>query len=135
MTSDMSKCINCGMCVRACDEVQGDFVLSMAGRGFDSHIIKGLDTTFEESPCVSCGACAQACPTIAISDIFAPLRPMANTTTRTTCTYCGVGCNLEVSTLDNEIMNILRLMTARSILAMLVLKVDMHFSFITIRID
>ena len=66
MTSDLSKCINCYRCVRACDEVQGEFVLSMAGRGFDSSIIKGMDQTFMESDCVSCGACAQACPTSAI---------------------------------------------------------------------
>ena len=61
MTSELAKCINCSRCVRACDEVQGQFVLSMHGRGFDARIIKGLDTTFEDSPCVSCGACAQAC--------------------------------------------------------------------------
>ena len=67
MTSDLSKCINCFRCVRACDEMQGQFVLSMAGRGFDSHIIKGSDVSFNESDCVSCGACAQACPTSAIS--------------------------------------------------------------------
>lgn len=70
MTSDLSKCINCFRCVRACDEVQGQFVLSMSGRGFDSHIIKGSDVSFKESDCVSCGACAQACPTSAISDVF-----------------------------------------------------------------
>ena len=56
MTSDMSKCINCFRCVRACDEVQGQFVLSMAGRGFDSHIVKGQETSFNLSDCVSCGA-------------------------------------------------------------------------------
>ncbi|MCX6185531.1 MAG: 2Fe-2S iron-sulfur cluster-binding protein, partial [Bacteroidetes bacterium] len=69
MTSDFSKCINCFRCVRACDEVQGQFVLSMAGRGFDSHIIKSSEVSFKESDCVSCGACAQACPTSAISDV------------------------------------------------------------------
>ncbi len=98
MTSDLSKCINCGRCVRACDEVQGQFVLSMAGRGFDSHIVKGLDTTFFESDCVSCGACAQACPTSAISDIFESKSIAVEEKVRTVCTYCGVGCNLEVST-------------------------------------
>lgn len=106
MTSDFSKCINCYRCVRACDEVQGEFVLSMAGRGFDSHIIKGIDQSFMESDCVSCGACAQACPTSAISDVFQSKSVKPEETTRTICTYCGVGCNLEVSTRNGEILSI-----------------------------
>ncbi len=106
MTSDFSKCINCSRCVRACDEVQGEFVLSMAGRGFDAHIIKSLNTTFENSDCVSCGACAQACPTSAISDIFES-KSVANVEkTRTVCTYCGVGCNLEVATVNGKVKSI-----------------------------
>lgn len=106
MTSDLSKCINCYRCVRACDEVQGQFVLSMSGRGFDSKIIKGMDETFEQSDCVSCGACSQACPTSAISDIFQSKAVHATEKTRTVCTYCGVGCNLEVSSSNGEILSI-----------------------------
>ena len=106
MTSDLSKCINCYRCVRACDEVQGEFVLSMSGRGFDSKIIKGLDDSFTDSDCVSCGACSQACPTSAISDVFQSKAIQATNTTRTICTYCGVGCNLEVSTSNGEILSI-----------------------------
>ncbi len=106
MTSDFSKCINCSRCVRACDEVQGEFVLSMAGRGFDAHIIKSLNTTFENSDCVSCGACAQACPTNAISDIFESKSIAHIKKTRTVCTYCGVGCNLEVATLNGKVKSI-----------------------------
>ncbi|MBK7764147.1 MAG: formate dehydrogenase subunit alpha [Bacteroidetes bacterium] len=106
MTSDLSKCINCFRCVRACDEVQGQFVLSMAGRGFDTKIIKGSDVSFMESDCVSCGACAQACPTSAISDVFESKSIVADTKTRTICTYCGVGCNLEVSTVNGKIKSI-----------------------------
>lgn len=106
MTSDMSKCINCYRCVRACDEIQGEFVLSMAGRGFDSHIVKGANQSFFESDCVSCGACAQACPTSAISDVFESKAVPVEATTRTVCTYCGVGCNLEVSTNNGEILSI-----------------------------
>lgn len=97
MTSDFSKCINCFRCVRACDEVQGQFVLSMAGRGFDSHIVKGADVNFMESDCVSCGACAQACPTSAISDVFESKSTVFDKKVRTVCTYCGVGCNLDVA--------------------------------------
>ncbi|MEZ5278415.1 MAG: formate dehydrogenase subunit alpha [Opitutaceae bacterium] len=106
MRSDLSKCINCYRCVRACDEVQGEFVLSMAGRGFDNRIIKGLDQSFEDSPCVSCGACSQACPTAAISDVFSSKSIVATSKTRTICNYCGVGCNLEVSTSNGAITSI-----------------------------
>ncbi len=106
MTSDLSKCINCFRCIRACDEVQGQFVLSMAGRGFDTHIIKGLDQSFMDSDCVSCGACVQACPTSAISDVFQSKSVTATNTTRTICTYCGVGCNLDVATNNGEILSI-----------------------------
>ncbi len=106
LTADLSKCINCNMCVRACDEIQGEFILSMVGRGFDSRIIKGMDTVFKDSDCVSCGACVQVCPTAAISDIFAPLEKNADKKIRTVCTYCGVGCNLEVAVADERIIRI-----------------------------
>ncbi|MBK7334651.1 MAG: formate dehydrogenase subunit alpha [Saprospirales bacterium] len=106
MRTDLSKCINCSKCVRACDEIQGEFVLSMAGRGFESHIIKGFDTTFSDSYCVSCGACAQVCPTAAITDIYQASAKNATEKVRTVCTYCGVGCNLEVSKHGNSILSI-----------------------------
>jgi formate dehydrogenase major subunit len=106
LTSDLSKCINCYRCVRACDEVQGEFVLGVAGRGFDSKIIKGLDQSFFESDCVSCGACSQACPTSAISDVFQSKAVVGQDKVRTICTYCGVGCNLEVSVKDNKVLSI-----------------------------
>jgi formate dehydrogenase major subunit len=106
MRSDLSKCINCYRCVRACDEIQGEFVLDIAGRGFDSKIIKGQDLSFDESPCVSCGACAQTCPTAAISDAFQSKSVEAEKKVRTICSYCGVGCNLEVSVKNNQILSI-----------------------------
>ena len=106
MTSDFSKCINCARCVRACDEVQGELVLSMAGRGFDSHIIKSFGDNFFNSDCVSCGACAQACPTSAISDVFESKSVVADKKVRTICTYCGVGCNLEVAVVNGKVKSI-----------------------------
>ena len=106
MTSDLSKCINCFRCVRACDEVQGEFVLNMAGRGFDSHIIKSYNDNFFGSDCVSCGACAQACPTSAISDIFESKSVAVDKKVRTICTYCGVGCNLEVAVSNGKVKSI-----------------------------
>ncbi|MFN2099666.1 formate dehydrogenase subunit alpha [Altererythrobacter sp. MF3-039] len=90
---DPSKCIACSRCVRACDEVQGTFALTMDGRGFASKISAGQSgDDFLSSECVSCGACVQACPTAtlqekAVKDIGKPERAVV-----TTCAYCGVGC-------------------------------------------
>jgi formate dehydrogenase major subunit len=106
MVSDLESCINCYRCVRACDEVQGEMVLTMAGRGFDSWIAKGTGESFKDSDCVSCGACAQACPTSAITDVFKSKETKADEVVRTVCTYCGVGCNLEVKVKDNKVVAI-----------------------------
>jgi formate dehydrogenase major subunit len=104
--ADLSQCINCFRCVRACEEIQGEMILGMSGRGFATNIIKGFDTTFNESACVSCGACVQTCPTEALTDKFETKTLIADKTVRTTCTYCGVGCQLDVSVIDGEIRGI-----------------------------
>ncbi len=104
--SDLAQCINCFRCVRACEEVQGEMVLAMSGRGFANQIIKGFDTTFDLSDCVSCGACVQTCPTEALSDKFTTKTLIPDEVVRTTCTYCGVGCQLDVSVIDGEIKGI-----------------------------
>ena len=104
--SDLSQCINCYRCVRACEEIQGEMVLNMSGRGFASQIIKGMDTNFNLSACVSCGACVQTCPTEALTDKFETKTLVADEVIRTTCTYCGVGCQLEVSKINGEIKGI-----------------------------
>lgn len=106
LRSDLAKCIHCYRCVRACAEIQGQFVLSMAGRGFDNRIIKGMDTSFADSDCVSCGACVQACPTGAICDIYESKSAVPDRTERTICTYCGVGCNLMVATRAGKVTSI-----------------------------
>ena len=90
---DPSKCIACSRCVRACDEVQGTFALTIDGRGFASKVSAGqAGDDFLSSECVSCGACVQACPTAtlqekAVKEIGKPERSVI-----TTCAYCGVGC-------------------------------------------
>ncbi|HEV2567101.1 formate dehydrogenase subunit alpha [Sphingomonas sp.] len=90
---DPSKCIVCSRCVRACDEVQGTFALTIDARGFNSKVSAGLlSDNFLGSECVSCGACVQACPTAtlvekAVVEIGTPERAVV-----TTCAYCGVGC-------------------------------------------
>ncbi|MBX2982343.1 MAG: formate dehydrogenase subunit alpha [Flavobacteriales bacterium] len=106
MVSDLESCINCYRCVRACDEVQGEMVLTMTGRGFDSWISKGTGESFNDSDCVSCGACAQACPTSAITDVFRSKETVADRIVRTVCTYCGVGCNLDVRVKDEKVVAI-----------------------------
>ena len=104
--SDLSQCINCYRCVRACEEIQGEMVLGMSGRGFATNIIKGFNTSFNLSACVSCGACVQTCPTEALTDKYETKTLIADKTVRTTCTYCGVGCQLDVSVINGEIRGI-----------------------------
>ena len=104
--SDLSQCIKCYRCIRACDELQSEQVLGMIGRGFDSSIIKGFDDNFMESPCVSCGACVQTCPTNALFDRFKAKTIIPDNEVRTVCTYCGVGCNLNVKVVDGEVKGI-----------------------------
>jgi formate dehydrogenase major subunit len=104
--SDMDECISCYRCVRACDELQSEHVLGVMGRGINSRIIKGFDESFINSPCVACGACVQTCPTNAISDRYGTKIVIADEVIRTVCTYCGVGCNLEIKVKDGVVKGI-----------------------------
>jgi formate dehydrogenase major subunit len=90
---DPSKCIACSRCVRACDEVQGTFALTMDGRGFASKISAGqAGDDFLGSECVSCGACVQACPTATLQEKAVKAIGKPERAVVTTCAYCGVGC-------------------------------------------
>ncbi len=95
-TYEPSKCIACSRCVRACEEVQGTFALTMEGRGFDSRISAGtkLDD-FMSSDCVSCGACVQACPTATLQEKSVIALGTPTKSVVTTCAYCGVGCSFK----------------------------------------
>ncbi|KMO38444.1 formate dehydrogenase [Methylobacterium tarhaniae] len=88
---DPSKCIVCNRCVRACEEVQGTFALTISGRGFDSRVAAG-PTDFFNSECVSCGACVQACPTATLQEKSVIEMGQPEHSKVTTCAYCGVGC-------------------------------------------
>ncbi|HYF49250.1 MAG TPA: formate dehydrogenase subunit alpha [Planctomycetota bacterium] len=102
---DANKCIACARCVRACDEVQGTFAISMEGRGFASSVVAGNSVGFEESNCVSCGACVKECPTGALFEkAVAKAKTKPEYVGRTTCAYCGVGCNFDVGVADGKIV-------------------------------
>ena len=90
---DPSKCIVCSRCVRACDEVQGTFALTIEGRGFDSKVSAGISEDFLSSECVSCGACIQACPTATLMEKSIVDHGQPEHSVKTTCAYCGVGCS------------------------------------------
>jgi formate dehydrogenase major subunit len=103
-TFDPSKCIVCSRCVRACDEVQGTFALTIQGRGFDSKVSASQNNVFLDSECVSCGACVQACPTATLSENTLIERGQAEHSVVTTCAYCGVGCSFRAEMKGEEIV-------------------------------
>ena len=92
---DASKCIVCSRCVRACEEVQGTFALTVEGRGFASKIAAGMNEPFLTSECVSCGACVQACPTATLMEKSVVDLGQPEHSVVTTCAYCGVGCSFK----------------------------------------
>jgi formate dehydrogenase major subunit len=92
---DPAKCIVCSRCVRACEEVQGTFALTIGGRGFESHVSPGMDESFLASECVSCGACVQACPTATLIEKSVVELGQPEHSAVTTCAYCGVGCSFK----------------------------------------
>jgi len=108
------RCVLCYKCVEACGEdAQWTFAIAMAGRGFDNRISTEFDVTLPDSACVYCGNCIAVCPTNALQfktefDLrkMADWRPEDQTVTRTVCSYCGVGCNLELHVQDNSIVKV-----------------------------
>ena len=101
---DPSKCIVCNRCVRACEETQGTFALTISGRGFGSRVSPGQDQPFMESECVSCGACVQACPTSTLQEKSIILFGQPEHTVVTTCAYCGVGCSFEAHVKGSQVV-------------------------------
>ena len=103
-TYDPSKCIVCSRCVRACEEVQGTFALTIAGRGFDSRVSPGMEENFLGSECVSCGACVQACPTATLNEKAVIEIGKPEHSVVTTCAYCGVGCSFKAEMRGEELV-------------------------------
>ena len=106
---DPSKCIVCSRCVRACEEVQGTFALTVDQRGFDSKITAGMGESFLTSECVSCGACVQACPTATLMEKKVAEIGMPEHSIVTTCAYCGVGCQFKAEMRGQEVVRMVPL--------------------------
>jgi predicted molibdopterin-dependent oxidoreductase YjgC len=111
---DYSRCIMCYKCVKACGtDAQFTFAISAAGRGFDTRIATEYDTELPDSACVYCGNCIGVCPTGALKSLREhELResgewdPESETVTTTICSFCGVGCNLELHVQHGSIVNV-----------------------------
>jgi formate dehydrogenase major subunit len=101
---DPSKCIVCSRCVRACDEIQGTFALTIEGRGFESKVSASIGETFLDSECVSCGACVQACPTATLMEKTIIDHGIPEHSVDTTCAYCGVGCSFTAEMKGDQVV-------------------------------
>ena len=101
---DRNKCILCARCIRACAEVQGRFVWGLEERGFASHIEAGAGTDLLDARCESCGACIAYCPTGALTYKSAINQTKPDRVVNTTCTYCGVGCSLDLNIKDEKVV-------------------------------
>ncbi len=105
---DFNKCILCRRCVLACAEIQVRNVWGVGYRGFDEKIVAGADTNMLDARCESCGQCAAYCPTGALSDkmSYAKGRTHQVTKVKTTCTYCGVGCQFDLNVKDGKVIGV-----------------------------
>ena len=103
-TFDPTKCIVCSRCVRACEEVQGTFALTVDGRGFASMISPSAKESFFDSECVSCGACVQACPTSTLMEKSIVDHGQPDHSVVTTCAYCGVGCSFRAEMRGSQVV-------------------------------
>ena len=103
---DMNKCILCTRCVRACTEIQGRFVWGVAGRGHETRVISGANTTMLEARCESCGACVAYCPTGALDNRMSIELGKADELVTTICPYCGVGCQFDLNIKEGKIIRV-----------------------------
>lgn len=130
---DYENCISCYRCVRVCAEQEGDYAISVMNRGFETQITTEFDGDLRDSACTFCGQCIQVCPTGALGDLKA-LRykdePGETETTRTICTYCGVGCSVDVMTRGEKIVGVLPAMDGPANEGALCIKGQFSYDFV-----
>jgi predicted molibdopterin-dependent oxidoreductase YjgC len=105
---DRNKCILCGRCIRACGEVQNRDVWDFAHRGFETRLVAGADQAMLDAGCESCGQCVAYCPVGALHDKMSVGQGRASQVekVRTTCTYCGVGCQFDLNVKDGRVVRV-----------------------------
>ena len=130
---DYDNCISCYRCVRVCAEQEGDYAITAAGRGFHTRIATDFDRLLRDSSCTFCGQCVQTCPTGALGDLKALSHrdvPGETRTTRTVCTYCGVGCAVDVLSRDGRVVGVLPAMDGPANEGALCVKGQFAFDFV-----
>ena len=105
---DPNKCVLCGKCIRACDEIQGRSVLDFSFRGFNAQVGPAFNLSYHESDCVFCGSCVSVCPVGALIEkkMVGKGRPWEVTKVQTTCPFCGTGCNFDLNVKDGKVIGV-----------------------------
>lgn len=130
---DYQNCISCYRCVRVCAEQEGDYAISIANRGFDTQIVTEFGGDLKDSSCTFCGQCVQTCPTGALGDLKALAGrelPGETRTTRTVCTYCGVGCSVDLMSRGDKLVGVLPAMDGPANEGALCVKGQYAFDFV-----